>query len=411
MPWKRILLIIGFIVVVILLGALIWFFFFRPTPIAISPVPTPPTPSPLPIPGPYIPSPGPLPTPTPTPSPLPEQPQLPKTAEEAKGGPVQTTQIQPDANIAPARSSDGSNVVTFDSYTGTFHRIKPDGTSEQISDQTFSGATNVTWSPNADKAVIEFLDDTKVVYDFSGKKQIATLPKHWESFNFSPDGEKIAFKSIASDPDNRWLAIANADGSGGTPIEPLGKKSEQFTPLWSPSNQIIGLFEEGLDGNRKMLYFIGQNNENFKSVTVEGRDIQAQWSPLGTQLLYSGYSSRAGFRPELWIVDALGSTIGNNRRKFDIQTWAEKCTFANNETLYCSVPKTLPEGAGLLPIIAERDSTGEAIYKIDLTTGEKRKIAEPDAALILTNLVVSTDQQQLYFTDKYSKKLYTIQLQ
>ncbi len=410
MPWKRILLIIGFIVVVILLGALIWFFFFRVTPI----VPETPTPSgpaaPLPVPGAYVP-PERVPEGPPTALPVSEQPQLPRTAEEAKGGPVETIQIQPDANFSPVRSSDGQSVSTFDSYTGTFYRIKPDGTSEKLSEQTFPGATNVTWSPGADKAVIEFLDDTKVVYDFSEKKQLATLPKHWESFSFSPDGEKISFKSVAQDPENSWLAMAQADGSGGTLIEPLGKKPTQFTPTWSPSSQIVGLFQEGLDGNRKTLYFIGQNNENFKSVTVNGRDIQTQWSPLGTQLLYSGYSSHSGFRPELWIVDALGDTIGNNRRQIEIQTWADKCSFLDNETLYCSVPKTLPEGAGLLPVIAERDSTGEALYKIDLTTGEKRKVAEPDPALILTNLVISKDQSQLYFTDKYSQKLYTIQLQ
>ncbi len=411
MPWKRILLIIGFIIVVILLGALIWFFFFRATPQQVIEEPTPSGPNAqLPVPGAYVP-PERGPTAPSTTLPVSEQPQLPKTAEEAKGGPVQTTQIQPDANIAPARSSDGSNVVTFDSYTGTFFRVKPDGTSEKLSEQTFPGATDVTWSPTVDKAVIEFLDDTKVVYDFNQKKQIATLPKHWENFSFSPDGDKISFKSIAPDPENSWLAIANSDGSGGTLIEPLGKKPTQFTPTWSPSSQIVGLFEEGKDGNRKTLYFIGLNNENFKSVTVEGRDIQTQWSPQGTQLLYSGYSSHSGFRPEVWIVDALGDTIGNNRRKLDIQTWADKCTFADNETLFCAVPKSLPEGAGLLPIIAERDSTGEVIYKIDLTTGEKRKIAEPDADLLLTNLVVSKDQAQLYFTAKYSGKLYTIQLQ
>lgn len=410
MPWKRILLIIGFIIVVILLGALVWLFFFRPTPI-IQPEPTPPGQiEPLPVPGAYVP-PEQVPSAPPTTLPVSEQPQLPKTGEEAQGGPVQTIQIQSDSTIAPVRASDGSSVAAFNSYTGTFYRIKPDGTSEKLSDQTFPGATNVTWSTDTNKAVIEFLDDTRVVYDFSQKKQLATLPKHWESFSFSPDGEKITFKSVAPDPENSWLATANADGSGGTLIEPLGKKQTQFTPTWSPSNQIVGLFQEGLDGNRKTLYFIGLNNENFKSVTVEGRDIKTQWSPLGTQLLYSGYSSRSGFRPELWIVDALGDTIGSNRRKVDIQTWADKCTFADNETLYCAVPKTLPDGAGLLPVIAERDSTGEAIYKIDLTTGEKRKIAEPDPTLILTNLIVSQEQGQLYFTEKYSRKLYTIQLQ
>ncbi|MEK7123006.1 MAG: hypothetical protein AAB855_04080, partial [Patescibacteria group bacterium] len=336
---------------------------------------------------------------------------LPATAEEAQGGPVQTPEILVGHNISPRIAPDGTNIVTFDSFEGVFFRVTPDGQAERLTDQVFSGATNVTLSPQSDKAIVEFLDDTKIVYDFDQNRQIATLPKHWESFNFSPNGDSIVFKSIADDPENSWFAIANADGSDGELIEPMGKKFNQFTPLWSPSDQVVGLFEEGLDGNRKYLYFIGKNGENFQRVTVEGRDIRAQWSPLGTQLLYSAYSSTSGFRPEVWIVDGLGDTIGENRRKLDIQTWADKCGFADNTTLYCSVPKTIPEGGGLLPVIAEERSGGEVIYKIDLTTGEKRPIAAPRADVIAQNINISNDQEYIFFTDKYTGTLYRIQLQ
>ncbi len=410
MNWKKILAIIGFIVVTLLMGALVWFFFFRgaaaPTP---KPAPTP-IPGTLPIPGAYVPPPSPG-APTQLPSEIPPQPALPQTAQEAQGGLVQTTQLIGNRTLSPQISSDGKNVVTFDSYEGSFYSIAPDGRTEKLTEQTFPGATDVIWSPKSDKAVIQFLDDTKIVYDFNQKKQVATLPKHWETFSFSPSGESISFKSIATDPENSWLAVANADGSGGTLIEPLGTKAAQFTPLWSPSNQIVGFFEEGLDSNRKKLYFIGLNDENYKALTVDGRGIIEKWSPLGTQLVYSAYASQSGYRPELWITDALGDTIGNNRRRLDIQTWADKCGFFDNTTLYCSVPKTIPEGGGLLPTLAEEKSGGEQIYKIDLNTGEKRKIAEPDPALIATNIVVSKDQRDLYFTDKYSGKLFHIQLQ
>lgn len=410
MPWKRILAIVGFVGVIILLGVMIWFFFFRAVPPAPTPTPTPTPPAPLPIPGAYVP-PTQIPGVTPTPLPTPSQPQLPQTAEESKGGPVQTTEIETSRNISPHLASDGKNVVTFDSFDGSFYRVTPQGKVEKITDQTFTGATDVTWSPDSKRAVIGFLDDTKIVYDFDQKKQLATLPKHWEEFSFAPDSQHIAFKSIASDPENSWLATAQTDGSGGTLIEPLGTKANQFTPLWSPSNQIAGIFQESIDGNRKKIYFIGMNSENFQAVTVEGRGIQMQWSPTGSQLLYSAYTASSDFKPELWIVDALGDTIGQNRRKLDIQTWSDKCGYANNTTLYCSVPKNLNEGAGLLPSIAERDSGGEALYKIDLATGEKRKVAEPNPDVIAQNIIVSKDQQYIFFTDKYSGKLYQIQLQ
>lgn len=407
---KRILAIIGFVAVVVLLLLLIWYFFFRPLP------PPPPEPSPkepvtiLPIPGELV-TPEGVPITAPPFAPAIPEEALPATAAQANGGPVQTREIETGRNINPQLAPDGASVVTFNSFDGAFYRVTPDGDVERLTDQTFAGATNVTWSPRSDKAIIEFLDDTKIVYDFNQKQQIATLQKHWESFAFSPDGSGIAFKSIAPDPENNWFAIANADGSGGELIEPMGRKFNQFIPLWSPSDQIVGLFEEGVDANRKKLYFIGKNGENNKAVTVEGRDVRVQWSPLGTQLLFSAYSSLSGFRPEVWIVDALGDTIGANRRKIDVQTWADKCGFADNETLYCSVPKIIPEGGGFLPIIAEERSGGEVIYKIDLTTGEKRQIAEPRNDVIAQNIRVDKNQRTLFFTDKYSGKLYRIQLE
>lgn len=403
---KRILLIIGFVASVVLVVLLIWYLFFRPLPPSpVEEIPEQPV-TILPVPGELEISGGGTLAPTPTTS----ETQLPKTATEAQGGPVQTPELESNRNINPQLSPDGKSIVTFDAYDSKFYRVTPDGKTEALSDQTFAGATDVTWSPKSDKAIVEFLDDTKIVYDFNRKQQVATLPKHWESFTFSPDGENISFKSIAPDPENSWFATANADGSGGELIEPMGRKFNQFTPLWSPSDQIVGLFEEGLDANRKKLYFIGKNGENFKSVTVEGRDVRAQWSPQGTQLLYSAYSSKSGFRPEVWIVDGLGDTIGNNRRQLNIQTWADKCGFADNTTLYCAIPKNIPEGGGLLPVIAEDKSGGEVIYKIDLTTGEKRKIAEPRADLIAQHIQITSDQQMLTFTDKYSGKLYRVQL-
>lgn len=403
---KRILLIIGFVAVVILLMVLIWYFFFRPLPQREELLPKEPT-TKLPIPGEYIPPEGPGTLP---PSTAPEK-KPPETAQEAQGGPVQIKELDSGNNISPQISSDGSSVMTFDSYAGAFYRITPDGKAEKLTEQTFAGATDVTWSPNSERAIIEFLDDTNILYDFNRKQQIATLPKHWEAFDFSPDSGNIAFKSIATNPDNNWFAIANADGSEGQELEQMGRKVNQFTPLWSPSDQIVGIYEKGIDADRKQLYFIGKYGENFQAITVEGRGIKAQWSPLGTHLLYSAYSAKSGFRPEVWVVDALGDTIGENRRKLNIQTWADKCGFADNTILYCSVPKNIPEGGGLLPVVAEEKSGGEVIYKIDLTTGEKSLVAEPRSDVIAQNLQVTKDQTYLFFTDKYSGKLYTIQLQ
>jgi len=98
-------------------------------------------------------------------------------------------------------------------------------------------------------------------------------------------------KSIGLDTDNRWLAIANDDGSNVRAIEPLGEKDDTVYPSWSPNKQMIAMYTEGKDFTSQNVYFVGLNNENFKSTLVEGRGFQPKWSTSGNQLLYSVYSS------------------------------------------------------------------------------------------------------------------------
>ena len=413
MDWKRILLIIGFLLLLGLLGYLIYLFFFAAS------APTPPvTNQPvihtgLPIGGPArVPILPPTVVTQPTRVGLPPTEgapnlQLPESASEAQGGPVQTREVQSDRNLAPVLASDGVNAVSFDIYDGTFYRITPDGKQEKLTDQTFVGAEKVQWSPNADRAVIGFIDTSNIIYDFKEKKQF-TIPKHWESFTFSPGGDKIAFKSLGDDPQNRFLVIANNDGSGARAIEPVGERAGLFDVNWSPSGQVIALVREGIDANRQRLYFVGAHKENNLSAVVEGRGIETQWSAQGDQLLYSGYSGSSQLKPELWIMGALGDTIGENRRKLNVQTWAHKCIFADNTTLYCAVPTELAPGAGVLP--SAGDISEDHIYKIDLVTGSKTKVAEPQEKHTIQKLVVSKDQSVLYFTDKDTGKLYSVKL-
>jgi len=142
---------------------------------------------------------------------------------------------------------------------------------------------------------------------------------------------------------------------------------------------------------------------------IEGRGFQPQWSPEGDQLLYSVYSSKNDLKPMLWIVNAQGENIGTGRKSLNVETWAEKCTFANNSDLYCAVPEKLDEGAGLFPELAK--NTTDRLYKIDTKTGLKKLIAIPDEKYNMSNLIISENGNNLYFTDETTKRIYKIQLQ
>ena len=310
--------------------------------------------------------------------------------------PALVKQVLSETVTYPSLNS-GGDFRYYNASDGKFYRALPSGAVQNLSDQIFFGAQKVTWAKNKNTAVIEYPDNAKIVYNFDTKKQV-TLPKHWQEFSFSADGDQIAAKSIGLDPANRWLVTVNSDGTGARLIEPMGENGDKVIVDWSPSRQVAAFSQTGAPqgGERREVLFIGLNGENFKSTIVEGSGFQPQWSTTGKKLLYSVYSSRSDFKPELWLVDSYGDSIGNNRQSLKLNTWADKCTFSNDNTAFCAVPKNLPTGAGMSRDIAAYNY--DDLYKIDLKTGLKTPIPM-DGDYNVTNISYDAGTNKIIFTD------------
>lgn len=340
---------------------------------------------------------------------LPSGTSLPKNqaAAIASGGLTQTYELSKTPGFAATLSANGSDLQYYNKRDGKFYRVTKDGQESLLSDDVFHEVEKITWSPEKNKAILEYPDQAKIIYDFTSKKQIS-LPKHWQDFNFSPDGSKIVMKSMADDQDNRWLAIINSDGSHAQKVASLGDKDSTVHPSWSPNSQTVAMYTEGVNYDQQKVYFVGLNNENFKALTIEGRGFESQWSPEGDRLLYSVYSSSSDLKPELWIADAQGEKIGTGRNKLGIQTFADKCVFSSASEIYCAVPESLEEGAGLLKEMAK--NTKDNLYKINVKTGLKKLIALPDGKFTMSDLIVSDNEYYLYFTDANTGKINKIKL-
>ncbi|KKR21071.1 MAG: hypothetical protein UT48_C0014G0005 [Parcubacteria group bacterium GW2011_GWE2_39_37] len=406
--YKKILLVIGFILIVFILGYLLYALFFKslaPSDPQVNPIATTTPSGGLPksseggekntasTEGGALTDPG--------------QKAGPEPSEKANGGVTKTYDLTKTESIGATLDGNGSQIQYYDKEAGKFFRIDNDGNVTELSDKIFHQVKNVVWSPNKNKAILEYPDGAKIIYDFSSNKQI-TLPSHWKDFSFSPTGDKIVMKSMGEDPNNRWLAIVSEDGSKAMGVEELGDKDSTVYPMWSPNNQMVAMFTEGKDFDRQEVYFVGLNKENFKSTIVEGRGFVPKWAPTGDRLLYSVYSTQNELKPSLWIVDAEGDNIGNNRKRLNIETWADKCSFADPKTLYCAVPQKLEEGSGLFPELAK--NTIDDLYRIDTQTGSKKKIAIPENNLTISNLIPSKDGRYLYFNDQASGRLHKINL-
>lgn len=353
-------------------------------------------------------------------APLPTQEETGIPLPVSQGGSEDTT---PDSNLPPgviageveqivnvavtgvSADTRSGNPRFYNDEDGKFYHLNANGKVEPLSDQVFYNVQDVTWSPVSDVSIIEYPDGANIYYNFETKQQ-TSLPKHWDSFSFAPTGEKIVAKSLAFSPENRWLVSSDPDGNNIELVEPLGNNADKVIVDWSPNKQVVALSTTGEDlgSDRQEVLFIGSNGENFKSTVVEGRGLTTNWSKNGERLLYSVHSSRSEFKPELWIVNAAGEAIGENRKPLLLNTWADKCTFTDDRFAYCGVPKELPKGAGFAPSLA--DTISDDLYKIDVETGQKTPLPMTSDHVI-SSIFVGKDGK-IYFTDKNKSGLFTV---
>lgn len=326
----------------------------------------------------------------------------------AEGGITQVTPVAAASTIGASVSADGS-LNYYDRGDGKFYRIRHDGTVGALSGKQFFNVSDATFDNKGDRAIITYPDGSNISYNFATGTQV-TLPKHWEDFAFSGDGSRIVAKSISVDPGSRYLVVAGPDGSGARAVQELGENADKVTVAYSPTGQVIATAATGakLGVDRQEIYMIGQNGENFKSLTVEGLDFRPKWTPSGNQLLYSVAGSGSDWKPQLWIVDGQGDEIGRNRKSINLNTWADKCVFANDTTAYCAAAPSLPRGAGLNQAVA--DDYPDELYRVDVTTGITSLVATPEGSHTIDKVMLSPDGSMLYFTDKNTGLLNKVQL-
>ncbi len=334
---------------------------------------------------------------------------VPDTDAVAQGGITQTETVVQNSTLGLTAAADGSGITLYDKDDGKFYKIDEDGNQKLLTDKTFFNVDAVAFSPTQDKAVIEYPDGFNVVYDFQTDKQV-TLPRHWEDFQFAKNGQKISAKSKGIHRSQNWLLTVNPDGSNAHGIEPLGDNANKVIPAWNPGGQVVAFSKTGdpVGGEANEIYLIGQNNENYKSLIVDGYGFEPQWSETGDSLMYSTYSQFNDYKPLIWVVNADGANVGANRRELGVSTWAHKCTFDSQTSIICAVPNELPEGAGYAPDVA--DNTPDTFYKIDTNSGLKTQLAIPDDAVNASNLQITPNGQYLFYENNFSGSVEKIRL-
>lgn len=316
--------------------------------------------------------------------------------------------VSPNISKGATLNSKSNSLNYYDYDSQKFYKLDAEGNKELLSDKQFYNVQDVTFSPVKDQAILEYPDGTTIMYDFD-KEQQHTLSNTWTDFEFTNNGEQIAFRETNAQADYRWLSIANPDGTGKKLIQHLGENDEKIIVNWSPDQQIVAQYPELESLSRSIVYFIGQNEENFKAIYVDGADVRLAWSPSGKYLLTSAYSPSSGFNPQLQIITYNPITKEASAKKtINLQTWADKCTFKSDEVAICAVPTTMVSGAGMQPDVMK--FTPDNLYEINVSTGNTKKILDNLQNYTMTNLSIGPDGQ-LYFIDQNDGSLNKVYLQ
>ncbi|MEK7116354.1 MAG: hypothetical protein AAB879_03095 [Patescibacteria group bacterium] len=322
---------------------------------------------------------------------------------------AKTKLLRDSVTQAVTPATDGNGARFYNPDDGRFYRVTADGTITALGDKQFFNVDTVSWAHTRDEAILKFPDGSSIFYDFNDKRQVV-LPKHWEDFGFAPSDDKVAAKSIGNDPDNRFLIVTNPDGNEARAIETLGENQDKAHIAWSPSGHIVGYATTGdpQSGNQQQILFIGQNRENFKSITAPGQGFVPNWSPTGKQILFSVYDPTTDNKPLLYVASGEPTTMGARRKSLALNTWADKCTWAGESELYCAVPQDMPSNAGVLR--SQFATLSDDVYRIDLALGSAVKITTPDQNHPVRQPIVNKEKTKFIFSDAATGKLYSYDL-
>lgn len=321
----------------------------------------------------------------------------------------QTILLNDSITREASMAADGQGARFYDPSDSKFYRVNTDGLITELSSETFPNVESVSWGNSSDQAIMTFPDGTNIYYNFTTNKQ-STLPKHWEDFEFSSDDRSVVAKSEAVAPEARFLIITDPDGTDSRAIEPLAENGRKTFPTWTANGQIIAYATVGtaMGFDRQEIILIGQNHENYTGLLVEGRGFTPLWSPSGQTIVYSVWNLASDYKPELWVSGGAPGNLNENRRQIGIQTWADKCAWRDETTLFCGVPNEMPRGAGLEPSVFT--DLVDSIVMIDLENGVTSNLGSPEGDVSVSDPIVTTDGQYFIFTDTNTGKLYRFRI-
>jgi len=271
-------------------------------------------------------------------------------------------------------------------------------------------ASRVLWSPKKYEVLLFLKQSSGGMLWYSANvttKSLIPLKADMSRLVWDNLGEKIFYQY--TDPSGkRSLNVANSDGSAWKKLADLGTKDSFLASV--PQSSLVSFWARPLAREKSPLETVNTVGENRRTLSGDFFGSDYSWSPNGDHVVISG-SDTSGGTLSLRILPSAGGKASD----LSIPTLISKTTWSKDgRTLYYALPGALPEGS-LLPddYFGKPLYTKDTFWKVDVVTGKKTRLIdlkENTQALDSSDLFLSPKEDFLYFIDRVSKRLYSIEL-
>ncbi len=269
----------------------------------------------------------------------------------------------------------------------------------------------ILWSPSFIGAAMLIEENGGALWyyvDFRGQP-VLPLKKEMSRLSWNTLGDSIFY--LFTDPATgaRSLNISSFTGENWKKLTDVGINDYFVSTIPQSSQVAFWTKPDGLEAGS--LESISLTGEGRKTILSGRFGADYLWSPNSRSILVGSVNEKGSNTPTLGIIDE----DGQNYRDLLIPTLINKVTWSkDNQTIYYALPNAFPSGT-ILP----NDYFGKPIYtkdtfwKMNLKTGKRERLVplkEIDQTFDATDLFLSPDETKLFFVDRSTNKLYSINL-
>ena len=317
--------------------------------------------------------------------------------------------ISQEKAMAPVIGGNGKTVKYYSRQNGRVFESDFLGQNiKQISDTDLKNLAKIIWSPDGEKVVGVFSEGNQIkkyFYDYE-TRQSSALNQNVGWVAFSPDSKNIAYQYTDPTAGQSNISVSSPDGSNWRNI--FKTRIDDLIVEW-PSREKISIRTKTSGLAQGLLYAIEEKSGNFYKILSDTFGLSVNWSPKADNLIFS-YTDSSGKNPQLALADEKGEKTKN----LNLKGIADKCVWSkDNFTIFCALPQSFSD----LDVWPDDYYKGlivlnDAIYKIDLETDQKTKIAgSPDqAGFDAQDLFLSPQEDYLFFVNQKDGRLYSLKL-